>query len=199
MNNSEMCEIAKKYENRGNIGKAYQLYLEAALAEDDGETMYALANMYFDGEYVHESYDKAGKYFGMAYDRDVNIQPWKLIIAGGYWEKRYNDEGDEESLSFAIRYYQAAVDQGVAYGHECLGQLYYNRGEYDKAYEHLKHMDGKNPCGLYYMARLYDEGKVVKQDKEKAIELYKKAVEQGGEYGDVQAMMAKVRLEKIAE
>lgn len=66
MNNSEMCEIAKKYEGRGNIGKAYQFYLEAALAEDDGEAMYALANMYFDGEYVHESYDKAGKYFGMA-------------------------------------------------------------------------------------------------------------------------------------
>ena len=84
MNNSEMCEIAKKYEGRGNIGKAYQFYLEAALAEDDGEAMYALANMYFDGEYVHESYDKAGKYFGMAYDRDADIQPWKLIIAGSY-------------------------------------------------------------------------------------------------------------------
>ena len=56
-----------------------------------------------------------------------------------------------------------------------------------------------NPCGLYYMARLYDEGKVVKQDKEKAIELYKKAVEQGEEYGDVEAMMAKERLGKIAE
>ena len=42
MNNSELCEIAKKHENRGEIAKAYQCYLEAALAEDDGEAMNAL-------------------------------------------------------------------------------------------------------------------------------------------------------------
>ncbi|MCR5603819.1 MAG: hypothetical protein K6G27_08975 [Lachnospiraceae bacterium] len=37
MNNSELCEIAKKHEDCGKIEKAYQCYLEAALAEDDGE------------------------------------------------------------------------------------------------------------------------------------------------------------------
>ena len=73
MNNSKLCELAKKQENRGNIRKAYQLYLEAAMAEDDGEAMYALAQMYFEGDYVSESYDKAGRYFGMAYDKKANI------------------------------------------------------------------------------------------------------------------------------
>lgn len=39
----------------------------------------------------------------------------------------------------------------------------------------------------------------MKQDKEKAIELYRKAVEHGEEYGDEHSMMAKERLGKIEE
>ncbi len=60
------------------------------------------AHMYFEGDYVNESYEKAGKYFGMAYDRKADIQPWTLIIAGSYWEKRAEEENDDESLLFAI-------------------------------------------------------------------------------------------------
>ena len=88
MNNSELCEIAKKLEDRGDIERAYQCYLEAALTEDDGEAMYTLAKMYFEGDYVRQDYDKAGLYFGMAYDHKVNIEPWMLIQAGRYWERR---------------------------------------------------------------------------------------------------------------
>ena len=39
MNNSELCEIAKKHEEREEIEKAYRGYLDAAIAEDDGEAM----------------------------------------------------------------------------------------------------------------------------------------------------------------
>ena len=39
MNNSELCEIAKKQVDRGEIEKAYQCYLDAVIAEDDGEAM----------------------------------------------------------------------------------------------------------------------------------------------------------------
>lgn len=186
MNNSVLCEIAKKYEDRGNIEKAYQCYLEAALSEDDGEAMYALAQMYFDGEYVNESYEKAGKYFGMAYDRKADIEPWTLIIAGKYWE--YRSEDNEQNLLYAKKYYRAAADLGEGYGHECLGKLHYDLGEYDKAYEHLVRDEVCNACGLYYLGRLYDEGLAVGQDRERAIELYKKAVECGlgyeEEYGE---------------
>ena len=52
--------------------------------------------MYFEGDYVHENYDKAGKYFGMAYDRKADIEPWTLIIAGSYWEQ--SSEGNEQDL-----------------------------------------------------------------------------------------------------
>lgn len=200
MNNSELCEIAKKYEDRGEIEKAYQCYLEAALAEDDGEAMNALAQMYFEGDYVNESYDKAGKYFGMAYDRKADIQPWTLIIAGSYWEQR--SEENEQNLLYAMKYYRAAADLGVGYGHECLGKIHYNLGEYEEAYEHLIQGEDRNPCGFYYLGRLYDEGLGVEQNRDKAIELYEKAVESGlkyeKEYGeDEDCAKAKERLKEL--
>ena len=202
MNNSKLCEIAKIHENRGNIGRAYQCYLEAALAEDDGEAMNALAQMYFEGDYVHESYDKAGKYYGMAYDRKADIEPRTLIIAGSYWEKRAEDKDDDESILLAIKHYQAAADLGVGYGHECLGEVYFKLGEYDKSYEHLLKMEGRNPCGFYYMGRLYDEGHVVAQDRNKAIEFYRKTIECGSqneEYGeDCHCALAKERLKELS-
>ena len=176
MNNSELCEFAKKYEDRGDIEKAYQLYLEAAMAEDDGEAMYALAQMYFEGDYVSANHDKAGHYFDMAYDKKANVEPWTLIIAGDYWKSR--------NLHIAIKYYQAAADQGIAFGNDCLGEIYFEVGEYDKAHEYLLKMEGSNPCGFYYMGRLYDEGLGVERDLEKAIYNYKKAVELGQEFAD---------------
>ena len=200
MNNSELCEKAKKLESKGEIEEAYQYYLEAALAEDDGEAMYALAQMYFEGDYVRESYDKAGHYFSLAYDRNAKVEPWTLIIAGSYWENR--SENNEENLIPAMKYYQVAADQGVRFGNECLGRIYYSLGEYDKAYEKLQDMDGNNPCGLYYMGRLYDEGHGVVRNMDKAIELYKQAVKSGmevaGEYGwDDHCLMAKQRLNEL--
>ena len=177
MNNSEFYKNAKNHEHRGEIEKAYQYYLEAVLSEDDGEAMYALARMYFAGDYVDESYDKAGRYFGMAYDREANIEPWTLIIAGGYWEQR-KDESNR-NLLLAVKYYQAAADRGIAFGYECLGKLYTELGEYDKAYENLRKTDSCNPCGFYYLGKLYEEGLGVGQNIEKALCYYKKAVECG--------------------
>ena len=175
MNNSDMFAIAQRYYDRGDVEKAYRYYLEAALSDGDGEAMYALAMMYYEGDYVHESYDKAGRYFGLAFENDANIEPWTLIIAGSYWENHETDNGD--NIINAIKYYEAAALLGIGYGNECLGKLYYNLGEYDKAFESLEELEGINPCGFYYLGRLYDEGLGVEQDTAKAIELYKKASE----------------------
>ena len=194
MNNSKLCELAKKQENRGNIRKAYQLYLEAAMAEDDGEAMYALAQMYFEGDFVSESYEKAGRYFGLAYDQKANIEPWTLIIAGGYWHSK--------DPLIAIKYYQVAADQGILFGNDCIGEIYFETGQYDKAREYLLKMDGTNPCGFYYMGRLYEEGLGIEKNIEKAIFNYRKAVELGKmfeEFGceDDYCIKAKQRLNEL--
>ncbi len=200
MNNSKLYLQAKEYEEQGDMERAYLYYLEAVLSEDDGEAINALAQLYFDGEYVSESYDKAGAYFGKAYDRGANITDWTLIIAGCCMEKKGKD--DPEKLAQAMEYYKKAGDLGCSYGYECLGAIYYDLGDYEKAYEYLSKMNGKNPCGLYYMGRLYDEGHYVKQDMNKAIELYKMAIDSDknteDEYGeDGYSMQAKSRLREM--
>ncbi len=176
MNNSELCEKAKKFEDRGEIEKAYQLYLEAAIAEDDGEAMKALADMYMEGDYVNTDYDKAGRYYGLAFEHKADIEPWTLIMAGTYWKNRFDEAGDEEFLEYAVKYFQTAADLGVTFGNECLGELYYELGEYEKAYENLLKADGRNVIGFYYLGRMYDEGRVVSEDRNKAIEYYRKAI-----------------------
>ena len=182
MNKSKLYEVAKKYEDDGRIDKAYQFYLEAALSENDADAMYRLGQMYYEGDYVSQDYDKAGYYFGLAYDNDADGKAWTLILAGSYWEKRAEDDDDKEMLNNAIKYYQAAADHGIGYGNECLGKVYYDLGEYEKAYEYLLQMEERNPLGYYYMGKLYEEGRGVEKDIPTAINYYKKAVECGSEH-----------------
>ena len=200
MNNSKLYLQAKEYEERGDMERAYQYYLEAALSEDDGEAINALGRLYYEGDYVSQSYDKAGAYFGQASDKGANVRGWTLIIAGSYMENKAKE--DPEKLALAMEYYQKAGDLGVPFGYECLGAIYYNLRDYEKAYENLSKMDEKNTCGLYYMGRLYDEGRYVEKDMDKAIELYKKAIANHinyeDEYGeDEHCEMAKERLRKM--
>ena len=199
MNNSELCEIAKKHENRGEIEKAYQCYLEAALAEDDGEAMYALAQMYFEGDYVHESHEKAGRYFGLAYDRGIKVDAWTLILAGDYFGR---EEETEEEINLAKKYYQAAGESGEPFGYECLGYLYMKQGKYDLAYECFMKAGPKNTLGFYCLGKMYDEGLGVEKNTGTAVDYYGEVIRIGikyeEEYGeDDFCVKAKKRLTEL--
>ena len=203
MNKSKLYHIAKEYEDKELFDKAYQFYLEAVLSEHDADAMYSLGMMYHNGEYVHSNYIKAGRYFGLAYDNGATMEAWTLIIAGSYWERKARENDDNIALENAIKYYQKAVEHGVRYGSECLGKIYYELGEYNKAYEHLVQIDERSACGLYYMGKMYDEGKVVKKNTKNAISYYIKAVEVGSlyaeEYGeDMHTALARERLQAMA-
>ncbi|MCR4937897.1 MAG: hypothetical protein K5987_07065 [Lachnospiraceae bacterium] len=204
MNHSDLYEMGKKYEARDDMEKAYRCYLEAALSEDDGEAMYELGNMHFEENRFKEGYNKAGRFFGFAYDRNAKIAPWTLIIAGDYWKEHAGE--DEKGLVFAIKYYRAAAELGEEYGYACLGELYYKLGEYEKAYKNLLKVKQENQLVFYYMGRLCDEGHVVEKDRDKAVEYYKKAIEcvseivdkYGDEYGmDDHCRMAEKRLKEL--
>lgn len=202
MNNSSLYQRGKEYAENDQLDMAYQYYLEAIMSEDDGEAYYALSEMYYNGEYVSQSYDKAGYYVGMAYDRGVMHHSWTLIIAGSVHEHDYHNNKREEDLEKAIRYYGAAAENGTNHGYECLGYLYSLIGEYQKAINNLKKADGKNTLGYYAMARIYDEGLGVEKDRNRAIELYQRTVElwkpSVKEYGvDRWAMEAEKRLKEL--
>ena len=179
MNNSELCEKAKRLENRGDIEKAYKLYLEAAIAEDDGEAMYALAQMYFEGDYVHESHEKAGRYYGLAYDRGVDVDAWTLILAGDYFGK---DEDNDIDRDLAMKYYQAAGEKGEPFGYECLGYLHFRTKEYNVAYDYFMKAGPKNTLGYYYLAKMYEEGLGVEKNQGRALDYYGEVVRIGEKY-----------------
>lgn len=185
MNKSEMYRRAKKYARRLDMKRAYECYLEAVLSEDDGQAMYELGQMYFEGEYVRHDYDKAGLYFGNAYDSGAEIEFWTLVIAGWYWEQQ--SEGSASALLKAMEYYKLAGDNGVNTGYECLGRMYFEMKKYTLAYEYLRRPEQYTTMGLYFMGRIYEEGLGVAKDIEKAVGYYTKAVEYGDdvhEYGD---------------
>lgn len=202
MNNSDLYICGKKYDEAGDLSEAYHYYLEAALSENDGNACEALGNMYYAGDYVHQDYDKAGHYFAMAFDSGIKVDRWTLIIAADYWKKRYKESREEVNLHNAIKCYEIAGLRGEVYGYECLGEIYIDLGDYDKAYEYLTKKEIKNTCGFYQLGRMYEEGLGVNQNLNKAIELYKRTVEMyepyEEEYGpDGYAEYAKDRLRKI--
>ncbi len=177
MNQSKLYVTGRKYLNKGMLDKAYECFLEAAMAEDDADAMSELGDMYYSGDYVHQDYGKAGLYYAMAYDRGAKVTGAELIMAGSYWESKAEEEGRRPAE--AIRYYEASIERGEAYGYECIGKLFFELGEYDKAYENLIKTKGRGPCGYYYLGRMYDEGLGVEQNTQIALKYYKKAVEHG--------------------
>ena len=200
MNKSKLYLIAKEYQEKNRPDLAYQNYLEAAMTEDDGAAMAEIADMYFEGDYVRRDYDKAGLYYSMAYDRGAEIPKAGVVMAGSYWELKAKEEGRRPAE--AIRYYEASTKTGMAYGYECLGKIFFELGEYDKAYENLIKTEGQGACGYYYLGRMYDEGLFVEQNTETAVNYYKKAVEKGYEPGseyliDDDAIAARKRLEEL--
>ena len=188
MNKSELYKKAKKYRSDGRSAEAYKYFLEAALTEDDGYAMYELGDMYLDGEYVRCDHAKAGHYFGMAYDKGADIPRFVLIIAANYWELKALEDKKEcpevnisrnKDFQNAVRFYRIAAERGESFAYDCLGALYFKIDEYENAFEYLKKTDGRNPCGLYYLGRLYEEGLGVDPDIEMAISNYKKAIKLG--------------------
>lgn len=182
MNQSSLFITGKNYEDSGRIDKAYPFYLEAILSENDAYAMYRLGYIYLYGYYVKEDYDKAGYYFGMAYDNGMDVEPYTLIIAGTYWDKKAEERHDNEMYDKAIYYYKAAADQGILFGYQCMGRVYYNLGEYEKSRDCFWNGGDNNPLGYYFIAKLYENGFYLEKSISKAVYYFKKAVEEGMKY-----------------
>ena len=89
------------FKKDGNLEKAYQWYLEGSLLESPLEhSLYGLALMYHEGEYVSREYDKALRYFKMAYFEGCQKA---LYYLGLYYENGYGTTRDYDK---AQKYYK---------------------------------------------------------------------------------------------
>ena len=89
----------------------------------------------------------------------------------------YSGKNDEESK----RWYRLSAEQGYFLAMNHLGNAYHSNGNYEEANKWYK-MAGEAgyDWGYYNLASSYDAGKGVKEDKDEAIEIYKKAYRLNG-------------------
>ena len=187
MDAKELIKQAKEYEEQGKKDKAYIYYLEAALAEDDGEAVYKLAKMYMHGDYVGEDFEKASHYFEVAYERGYDLPKHLFVFIGSSYEN--GDVYCPKDPGIAMKWYKMAADLGVDYAYACMGELYY-KGEgvevnYDKAYELFIKAGEEETLPLYYLGLMHELGQVVPQSTEKAREYYTRIIDEHSEIKDV--------------
>ena len=99
------------FKKNGNLEEAYRWYLEGSLLEKPIEhSLYGLALMYHEGEYVTQDYAKALKYFKMSYFEGCQKT---LFYLGQYYE---NGFGTEHDYKKANDYYRLGAN---VYDEDC--------------------------------------------------------------------------------
>lgn len=93
-------------------------------------------------------------------------------------------KGCRQNTEEAVRWYEKAVENGVKFGNECIGEIYftgeYASPDYKKAYEYFTKDEGKKSfCTLFHLGEMYRLGLYVEKDLEKACEYYREIVYDG--------------------
>jgi len=199
MDSKELLRLAKEYEEKDDPDRAYQCYLEAAMAEDDGEAVYVLAEKYLKGAIVAWDVDKAAHYFELAYERGYEIPAECYVMIGGL----YRQQDEKRNLEMAMWWYQKALDAGLNYVNACIGELYYLGEGVDKdckrAFELFKKVEDQS-LPYYYLGLMYESGDYVQKDLVKAAEYYSKIVNDMPilrDCGDFYYCLAVQRLDKL--
>lgn len=81
----------------------------------------------------------------------------------------------------AIHYYEKAAENGIPFGNECIGMMYftgkYIARDYAKAFAYFTKDEGKKSfCTTYALAEMYRRGLFVTRNDEKACEYYSSIV-----------------------
>ena len=195
----ELLNLAKEYEKNREAEKAYMYYLEAAMSENDSESVYKLAEMYLDGTYVNEDLDKAAHYFELAYERGYDLPKWLYVFIGSNYMT--GGEGFGKNVDSAMKWYQMAIDSGIDYAWACMGEIYFMgdgvEPDYKKAYEYFKRSGEDASLPLYYLGQMYESGLYVNKDVEKAKSYYRRIIESSKKHEDLHYLLALEHLSKL--
>ena len=85
--------------------------------------------------------------------------------------------GCAQSTADALQWYEKAVESGVRFGNEMIGEIYYSDkyipANYKTAFEYFTKDEGqKSFCTRYYLGEMYRQGLYVEKDPAKAYEYY---------------------------
>lgn len=202
MTAEEMFALAQQYEEKEDPEMAYQWYLEAALTFEDGSSIGALGRMYFQGEYVDESYGKACHYWEIAHEKGTVLPRECYIYMGDC--RQYGRDGVVKDTQLAVKWFLMAASKGDDFGYECAACIYfYGDGsvkDYEKAFELFNKPKKQNSCALYHLGVMYENGYGVAKDQTKAMNYYKKAAVYFDEMGlDVEDDYSEKAKERLAD
>lgn len=171
-------------------GKQYNLY-ELLQKADDGdlEAMKTVVSVlraegYTDDDPDGEISERIVTYLRQLAEAE---NPDEYIMLGDAFLK---GDGVRKDPQEAIRWYEKAVEDGVGFGNECIGMMYFEGvdvpADYQKAYEYFTKDDNKKSfCTTYALGEMFRRGLYVTKDDSKACEYYASIVEDDGPYPEM--------------
>ena len=161
--------------------EAMRLFITLCYISEDENIYEATKDKWF--EYVKKM-SAAGNAVGDIWMADVFVK--------GEYVKR--------DVHRAIEFYQKAADEGMDFGYECIGKLYFEGNgvpqDYEKAYKYIMKSKRKSGMSHYLLGEMYRQGLYVKKDIDIASEYYRKVIGNGtnAEFKDMYGEFAEERL-----
>ena len=175
----------------------------------EAEAYRRLGQMYFDGNLGEKNGPKGCRFLEIAYEKGSrDIRTGDYLLTGVYRHiatKEAAEQGITRNLDLAIRWYTKCLNKCrrfdnkesalLLYSH--LGRVYQDDEikDYKKAYRYLMKACHQEAEALFYLARMYDRGYYVKENREKAQEYLNKILTTPGFEDTVFYDSAKIILE----
>ena len=151
----------------------------------EAEAYYRVGRMYYDGLGVEKNEIKGCKYFEIAFDKGArNIRVGDYLMMGVYRHletQRAVKLGLTRNLKLAIKWYECSLEKCIWLDdEEGINKMLSHIGracvddeirDYKRAFVCLKCACEQEAEALFYLARMYDRGLYVDENREKAVYL----------------------------
>ncbi len=196
MDSKELVSKGRTCFDNREFELAYMLFQEAILLDHNGYAYYGLGRMYYYGNYVRKDRHRAFELYETADEMGADIPSAEYIFMG---DKRKVGEYLEKDEDMALKWYKRATERGEEFGYECMGDIYFAGGDYEKAFECFSSVSSGSACAKYHLGYMYEKGLCVEQDLDKAVEYYNSVVLNAGRYErmDDHYALAKQRLAEL--
>lgn len=173
----------RKMTDKCDPKKGYDILLKLA-NEGNGAAQMELGMSFWNGKYLAKDETIARKYLDMAKrnkEFPLAQRASDAFLGLTYYYGSNEDQPDDEK---ALESLQKAFDKGDMYVCEELGNLYFNKKDYEKAkFYFQKGVEVGIPDCCISLGHMYWDGYGGVKDLKKSEELYKKAIELGDKYG----------------